>query len=225
MTAPHAHSRSPRPPPACARRRAACGPARPVSWFAAFAAAWLACAPAVAERADRDKPLSVEADSMTYDDAKQVNVFAGKVTMTKGTIVIRADRIVVRQDAEGNQFGLATGNPATFRQKRDGVDEFVTGSGQQIEYDGKTETFRLRERANLKRLEKERVTDEVHGNLIVYDTRNEFFSVDGGGPASATPENPTGRVRVVIQPKTGKPAAPAPAAPLQPAKEMEAPRR
>jgi len=197
-----------------------------MAWCAAFAAAWLACAPAVAEREDRNKPLNIEADSMTYDDAKQVNVFEGRVTLTKGTIVIRADRIVVRRDADGNQFGTATGNPATFRQKRDGADEFVAGSGQQIEYDGKTETFTLRDRASLKRLERERVTDEVHGNLIVYDSRNEFFSVNSGGAASATPENPSGRVRVVIQPKGTQSTAPAPApTPLKPSQEMGAPRR
>ena len=188
---------------------------------AALAAAVLACAltgvPARAERADRDKPLNVEADAMQYDDLKQVNVFSGNVLLTKGTIVIRADRIVVRQDPEGYQYGTAYGNPTTFRQKRDGADQFVAGAGQQLEYDGKTETFRLRERASLKRLENDRVTDEVHGNLIVYDTRTEFFSVDSGGARAATPENPSGRVRVVIQPRSPEPAKPSAPATLKPA--------
>ena len=80
---------------------------------------------------------------------------------------------------------------------------------------GKPETVRFRQRASLKRLEGERVTDEVHGNVIVYDSRAEFFSVESGGPASATAENPGGRVRVVIQPRTTE--APEPATvPLKP---------
>jgi len=175
----------------------------------------LAAGSAPAERADRNKPVNVEADSMQYDDLKQVNTFVGNVTMVKGTIVIRADRLVIRQDPEGYQYGTAYGSPATFRQKREGVEQFIVGVGQQLDYDGKTETVRFRQRASLKRLEGERVTDEVHGNVIVYDSRAEFFSVESGGPASATAENPGGRVRVVIQPRTTD--APEPAAvPLKP---------
>ena len=177
-----------------------------------------------AEQADRGKPINVEADRMQYDDLKQINVFTGNVTMTKGTIVIRADRLVIRQDPEGYQYGTAYGNPATFRQKREGVDQFVHGVGQQLDYDGKTETVRFQQRASLKRLERERVTDEIHGSTIVYDARSEFFTVESGGARAATPENPGGRVRVVIQPKNPDPAEPA-AVPLRPAEQLQSPRR
>lgn len=187
-------------------------------------ASLLAAAPAVAERADRNKPITVEADAMTYDDARQVNVFSGNVTLTKGTILIRADRLVLRQDADGYQYGTATGNPASFRQKREGVDQFIAAAGRQLDYDGRTETVRIQHKANLKRLEKERVLDEVHGNLIVYDSRSEFFTVEGGGLASATPENPSGRVRVVIQPRDAEQPSPAPV-PLAPAPRLEPSRR
>ncbi len=175
-----------------------------------------------AERADRDKPTQIESDSMQYDDVKQTTVFTGNVTLTKGSIVIRADRLVLRQDPEGYQHGSATGNPATFRQRRDLPDQVMTGSGQQLEYDGKTEIVRLRDKAQVKRLDRERVTDEVHGNLIVYDSRTEFITVESGGARAATPENPGGRVRVVIQPRAPA-AAPAPApVPLKPAERLPA---
>ena len=180
--------------------------------------------PGLAERADRDKPVSIEADAMQYDDARQVNVFDGNVTLTKGTILIRADRLVLRQDAAGNQHGTATGNPASFRQKREGVDQFVVGTGQTLIYDGKTETVRLEQRATLKRLERERVIDELHGNQIVYDSRTEFVDVRGGGPSAATPENPGGRVRVVIQPRNAPAAEPAPTR-LTPSQGLEPARR
>jgi len=202
------------------RRRRAAAPVRALL----LAASLLAAAPATAERADRNKPITVEADSMSYDDLKQVNVFSGNVTLTKGTILIRADRLVLRQDAEGYQYGTATGNPASFRQKREGLDQFIAAAGRQIDYDGKSETVKIQQKANLKRLEKERVVDEVHGSLIVYDSRSEFFTVEGGGPASATPENPTGRVRVVIQPREAEQPAAGPA-PLAPAQRLEPSRR
>lgn len=184
----------------------------------------LAATPALAERADRDKPVNIEADAMQYDDAKQVNVFTGNVTLTKGTILIRADRLVLSQDTAGFQYGTAYGKPASFRQKRDAVDQFIVGTGQQLHYDGKTETVRFEQRATLKRLEGERVTDEVHGNLIVYDSRTEHVDVRSGGPASATPENPGGRVRVVIQPRQTTPQEPAPT-PLTPAQGLDPARR
>lgn len=185
----------------------------------------LACALALpagarAERGDRDKPINIEADSMQYDDLKQVNVFDGKVTLTRGTLTIRADRITMREDPQGYQYASATGRPASFRQKRDGPGEqWINGVAGQLEYDGKAETLKLIRQASLKRLSGERVTDEVHGNLITYDSRSEFFSVDGGGQSAATPENPGGRVRVVIQPRS--PAAEPPASvPLAPAPRL-----
>jgi lipopolysaccharide export system protein LptA len=172
-----------------------------------------------AEKSDRAKPINVEADRMQYDDLKQINVFTGNVTLTKGSIVIKADRLVIRQDPEGYQYGTAYGNPASFRQKRDGPDQFVEGYGVQLDYDGKTEVVTFRQKATIKRLEKDRVTDEVYGNLIVYESLSEFMNVESGGAPSATAGNPGGRVRVVIQPKNtappGSPSAPPPAAPVR----------
>jgi lipopolysaccharide export system protein LptA len=170
----------------------------------------LACVPALGERADRYKPTHVEADRMQYDDLKQVNVFTGSVVLTKGTMVLRGDKLVVRQDPEGYQHGSATGRPASFRQKRDGVDEWIEGYGEEIEYDGRTETVRLLGKAKVRRLEGTRVVDEIDGAVIVYDARTERFDVDGSGAASGAAASGSGRVRVTIQPRLGDPGAGAP---------------
>jgi len=165
-----------------------------------------------AEKADRDKPINVEADRMQYDDLKQINVFTGNVVLTKGTMIMRADRVVVRQDPEGYQYATGYGNPgrlASFRQKRDGVDQYVDGQALTLDYDGKAEIVTLDQKATMKKLERDRVTDEVHGNRIVYQSQSEFFTVESG-TQSASSTNPAGRVRVVIQPKSD--GAPPPAA-------------
>src|ERR1700694_192984 len=90
-----------------------------------------AFAPAAhAERADNDKPLNIEADNMTYDDLKQVNIFTGHVVATKGTIIIRADRVDVTQDPQGYQYATGTstgGNLSYFRQTRDGLHAYIEG--------------------------------------------------------------------------------------------------
>ena len=100
----------------------------------ALAVMWtLATAPAFAERADRDKPVSIESNSMTADEAKKIATFEGKVVLTQGSLVIRAERIVVRQDNEGFQYGSATGNPATFRHKQEGSGGYLDGQAMRIE--------------------------------------------------------------------------------------------
>ena len=97
---------------------------------------------ALAEKADRSKPVKLEADRVTVDDGKKVHVFEGRVNLTQGTLNIRADKIVVTQDAEGFQKGIATAGPgglAHIRQKLEGKDEYIDGEAERIEHDGNSE--------------------------------------------------------------------------------------
>lgn len=186
----------------------------------------LAGSPAFAEKADRNKPMNIEADALRYDDASQSSVFTGRVVITKGTIVIRGSRVDVRQDAQGNQFGTVVGSPdapAYYRQKREGTDEFIEGEADSLEYDGRADTVRLQRNAQLRRLRGSTVADEMNGNLIVYDHTTDVFTVDGGvrkpnsAPVAGTSGTPGGRVRAVLTPRGSGPEAaasgPAPAAP------------
>lgn len=172
----------------------------------------------LAEKADKDKPTQIDANRMTSDDARRISIFEGNVVLTKGTILVRADRITVRQDAEGFQISTATGAPARFRQKRDGKEEWVEGEALMIEIDDKKEKVELRDQARIVR-----DRDEVRGDLISVDTRSEFFSVTGGKSA-ATAANPEGRVRAVIQPKSpAEPSAAASPPKQSPASQPSAP--
>ncbi|MCD6077540.1 MAG: hypothetical protein K0R89_1478 [Ramlibacter sp.] len=172
-----------------------------------------AATPAGAEKADRNKPMNVEADSLRYDDLRQTSVFSGKVVVTKGSIVIRGARVTVKQDPDGFQFGTVTAEPgkrAFFRQKRDNVDEYIEGEADTIEYDGRADRVKFVGRAELRRLRGETVNDETSGSVITYDNSNDQFSVDGGAAAGGSPANPGGRVRATIAPRS---SASAPAAP------------
>ena len=172
-----------------------------------------------AEKADRDKPMNVEADNLRHDDLKQTSVFTGKVVATKGTIVIRGARLEVRQDAEGFQYGTVTaelGTRAFWRQKREGADEYLEGEGDTIEYDGKADNVRFITRAELRRYRGSVLNDEITGAVIVYNNLTDVFTVDGQkAPASSaaagdTPA-PGGRVRAVLAPKDPPSGAAAPA--------------
>jgi len=175
-------------------------------------------APAAAEKADRDKPVNLEADRVTIDDARQTAMFEGNVVLTQGTLQIRGDRMEVRQDKEGFQYGTTWGGPAHFRQKREGYDEYIEGWAERIEYDGRAESMQMFNRAQLKRGQ-----DEVRGNYISYDAKSEFFQVTGGAK-DAAPNSSEGRVRAVIQPKSKEKPPAGPPVSLKPAEGIAAPR-
>ncbi len=171
--------------------------------------------PAAAEKADRSRPMNVEADALRYDDLKQVSVFTGKVVLTKGTILIRGARIEVRQDPDGYQYGVVTAEPgklAFYRQKREGVDEFIEGEGESIEYDGKADRVKFIKRAEMRRFRGATLSDEMVGSLITYDNTTDVFTVDGGPASPAV----GGRVRAVLTPRAGASASRTAAPPAQP---------
>lgn len=175
----------------------------------------LLASPAMAEKADRDKPLNAQADALKYDDLKQTSVFTGNVIITKGTIVMRGARIDVRQDPEGYQFATVASEPgklAFFKQKREnGVDEYIEGEAITIEYDGRADKVKLINSAVLKRLRGAVLNDEITGSLIVYDNTTDVYTVDGGASKNADGSG-GGRVRAILSPKQNAAAVTAPAA-------------
>jgi lipopolysaccharide export system protein LptA len=164
-----------------------------------------------ADKADRAQPLNFAADNARVDDAQRLNILSGNVEITKGSIVLRADRVEVRQGNDGSQTAVATGGQggrALFRQRREGLDELIEGEADRVEYDGRADVVRFNGRAVMRRLTGGVVADEVVGQTIVYDNKTEVFQVvGGGGSGSATP---SGRVRGVIAPR--KASGPADAA-------------
>jgi lipopolysaccharide export system protein LptA len=142
---------------------------------------------------------------MNYDDLKQLTIFTGHVVATKGTILIRAERVEVKQDPQGYQYAVGTssgGKLSYFRQKRDGVNEYIEGNAVRIDYDGKQDLTTLTTRAVVRRLQGlSRIVDEVHGSVITYDGQKDFYTAQSGKDV-AGPGNPTGRVRAILSPRT-----------------------
>ena len=180
----------------------------PQAFLAALFALALA-APVRAERNDRLQRIVIEANqSGQLDLQKQVVVYSGNVVITQGTMAIRADKVEVRQLPSGYYTAVAFGSankPSTFRQKRDGVDEFIEGEAERLEYDGKSDTIRFVNRAQLRRLRGAKTADEVSGNLITYDATTEKMSIVGGGVPTAS--NPNSRVQAVLTPNDDSQAA------------------
>jgi lipopolysaccharide export system protein LptA len=180
--------------------------------------------PARAERADREQPTIIEADRGVFDELKQVNVVSGRATLTRGTLRITGERMELRTAPDGYRSAVVTaaaGELATFRQRRDptrpGVEEYIEGTAERIEWDERSESVRFVNRAQWRRLENGAVRDEISGQVISYDAAASTYRIEGGDQGS-------GRVRAVIAPRTSETTKPAPA-PLRPAPELPAGRK
>jgi len=172
--------------------------------------------PAHAERADRNKPMTVDSNGAQPDVVnlnKHSAMFTGNVVITQGTLVIHADRVEVSEDADGQRLGTAfgvPGHPATFRQKRDGDELYSEGEAQKIEYDSAANRVRFIGEAQLRMLKGTVITDRASAALITYDTAADTIALTGDGTRSSTDTATTtnkGRTTVVFTPK---PASSAP---------------
>lgn len=186
--------------------------------------------PAVAERADRTKPMVVEADREgVLDLQRQVLVYTGNVVVQQGSMVLRAERVELRTLEGGYRAASAIGapgRPATWQQKRDGLDETVEGAAERIEFDARADTLRFIGQGAVRRLRGAVVADEITGARILWDNGAELFRVEGG---AVTQTNPTGRVRAVLSPRDEAAAASAPeparppSTPLEPSRTLGRP--
>ncbi|MGZ3181879.1 MAG: lipopolysaccharide transport periplasmic protein LptA [Telluria sp.] len=167
-----------------------------------------------AERADSLKQVVIDANAGSLDQVNGTSVVSGNVVLTRGTLVIKAEKATVREDDEGYYhvtFLAPKGGKATFRQKRDGgPDLWSEGEAERIEYDGKNEVVKFFSKAHVASLDGNRVTDQADGPYISYDSRREFFELQN--TAEGKPQPGGGRVQLILDHKPkGPAAAPAPA--------------
>ncbi|WP_374339404.1 lipopolysaccharide transport periplasmic protein LptA [Leeia sp.] len=175
---------------------------RSKGWLASACGLMLLSLWAHAETADRDKPINIQADTVTLDMNKGTRQFIGNVLIVQGTLRVQAERIDVTTNDVGDMKAVGVGRPVQFRQKQDNVDEYVEGYGDRMEYDSAKNQLQLLGNARVKR-----GLDEVKGSSIFYDSVTQQYSVKGGASTTTSPEG-GGRVTVTITPKP-RPAAPA----------------
>ena len=103
------------------------------------------------------------------------------VELTRGTLVLKSDRALVKETPEGYMSVTLTANNgklATFRQKRDGGPNlWVEGQAQRIEYDERADLVRLFTPAEVRELKNGRMTNEIRAPFLPYDNRREVTQV------------------------------------------------
>jgi lipopolysaccharide export system protein LptA len=158
---------------------------------------------AMAEKADSSQPMHIEADTLKHDESKQLTTFTGRVQVNKGTLVLRAEKLEVQQDKEGQQIAnlwAAKGERAFFRQKREGLDEFTEGEAETVSYDSQADKITLTGRAELRGYRGQQLSDRLQGHLIVFNNKTEMFTVDGKATTSASPSS-NQRIKATLTPR------------------------
>ena len=177
-----------------------------------------------AEKADRFKPMQLEADRMQHDEGKQRTQLSGNVQAVKGTLTMRAAHMDVQQDSRGQQlarFRAESGQRVFFRQKREGLNEFIEGEATEAEYDSQLDRMVLTGQAEVRILRDGRLADQMQGQRIVYNNSTEVLNVDGkASDASASP-GARQRVRAVLAPRDSASVPASPVPPLRPSPRTE----
>ena len=131
------------------------------------------------------------------DDKTSTAIFEGNVVLTQGTLLIKADTLTVLQENDEFKRGIAIGESAYFRQKREGYEDYIEGEAHRIEFDALTDQLTMITNAKLWR-----EGDEVQGNFIHYDAATETFTVKGDIKTNGPQNDSGGRVKAIIQPKS-----------------------
>jgi lipopolysaccharide export system protein LptA len=169
----------------------------------ALAVLGLAAFGAAAEKADVGKQAVINYDSLDVNELTQTTTLTGNVIVTKGTLVLKSDKAVIKESPEGDMHVTLTstpGKPATFRQKRDGgPDLWVEGQAQRIEYDDRASVMKLFTSAQIRQLEGIRATDEIQAEYISYDSLKEVFAARNDASGETRPGK--GRGTMIIAPR------------------------
>jgi lipopolysaccharide export system protein LptA len=158
---------------------------------------------ALAEKADQDKPLILNADSVSINEVEQKYKLQGDILLIKGSIVVTGDKGDILVDPEGYQFIEVKGDAkslATFRQRREGLaNEFMQGFGKNVNYNGKQEVLILLGDASMKRLLNMQMRDHLRGGKIEYrdDTQEYRVTPPANHPKSAPPSS-----RAIMAPRS-----------------------
>ncbi len=125
---------------------------------------------------DTSKPINIVSDNQSLDMENSVVTFSDNVVITQGSILIKANKVVITRPPEGSgkkETIEAFGNPVTFHQMMDNGKP-VDGKANKVHYDLGTEFLTLKEKAELKQLD-----SKINSELITYDVKKQQLKATG----------------------------------------------
>lgn len=165
---------------------------------------------ASAEKADSMKEAHISAISIETDEVTQTRTLTGDVVLTRGTLIMRSEKAVIKEASDGYKSVVLTTTPGkfvTFRQKKDGgPDLWVESQAERIEYEERTDIVKLFKKATIKNLEGTRLSNQTEGEFISYDSRKDVAV--GHNDASGESKPGQGRVTMTLPPRRTTAATP-----------------
>ena len=174
----------------------------------------LAAGRAWALKTDKDQPVNIHADHADFkadpnNASNGVAIYTGHVVITQGSIVLNADKAVLRIVNNDLSTADLTGTPATFAQQPD-VGEPMHGQSLEITYDAAKNEITLITQAKLTQEVLQHITRDFNkgdapgerlmtADVIHYNTQNQRVIAKSGDEQQ--------RVHVTFPPKTAAPAS------------------
>ena len=143
---------------------------------------------ALALKDDNKQPINIESNNQSLDMESNTVTFTDNVVITQGSIVIKAQKVVINRPPEGSgkkDTVDASGKPVTFHQIMDDGKP-VDGRADKVHYDLNQEFLTLTGNAELKQLD-----SKITGNLITYDVKKQQLKASSSNG---------GRVKTVLIP-------------------------
>jgi lipopolysaccharide export system protein LptA len=139
--------------------------------------------------ADRDQPITIEADQASLNDKTGFSVYEGNVRLQQGTLVFTGNKMTVQLTDKQLDTIILTGTLATYVQRPEGKVVDQHAEAERIEY------YALDERVIL--LKKARIwesgDEEFRSDRIVFNLKTDTVNAGGGGDG--------GRVHITLQPR------------------------
>ncbi|MCK9134995.1 lipopolysaccharide transport periplasmic protein LptA [Haemophilus influenzae] len=143
----------------------------------------LASSSAFALKDDVNQPINIVSDNQSLDMEKSVVTFTDNVVITQGSIVIKANKVVITRPAEKSgkkETVEAFGTPVTFHQQLDNGTP-IDGKANKVRYDLGNEFLTLTNNAELKQLD-----SKINGSVITYDVKKQQLKANGNGKSRVT---------------------------------------
>lgn len=146
---------------------------------------------AFALSSDIKQPVTIDADSVSFNKAKGYAVYEGNVSIEQGTLKIKAAKIEIFAPNNDIDRIVANGAPVSFQQKMDD-GKFAIGKANNVQYKVKAKQLTLSGNASLSQDK-----DTFSSPNIVYSIATGELTA-GGTPAGSNKK--PGRVKAIFYP-------------------------
>ncbi len=137
------------------------------------------------------EPITVEADRLELNSKSGLSTYQGNVEMRQGTLLLRADKVVLHSKGSNLQLAVADGTPVYLERPDPQTGELLKANASHMEYRIGEGVLEMKEQAHLWRGK-----DEFSGDHIIYELNKRV--VRAFGEKNGKDE---GRVRVILQPR------------------------